>query len=144
MFVTTAARYADAIPWEVLSTAAERGTVVALVLNRVPQGARDDVANHLHELMEEAGLAEADLFVVDEGPKSDTGLPTGSDLDAVSSWVRQLAADADARAAVAHRTLDGALRSLLPRTQQIASAVRSEAEAADLRRLDQLLEVAGT
>ena len=47
VFVTTAARYADAIPWEVLPTAAQRGTVVALVLNRVPPGAGDDVAPHL-------------------------------------------------------------------------------------------------
>jgi hypothetical protein len=131
VFVTTAARYADAIPWEVLSTAAERGTVVALVLNRVPPGARDDVSTHLTELMHEAGLGSADLFVIDEGPKSDAGLLTGDDLTAVAGWVRRLAADADARAAVAQRTLDGALASLLPRTRTIAEAVHSELEAAD-------------
>ena len=130
VFVTTAVRYADAIPWEVLSTAAERGTVVALVLNRVPPGARDDVSTHLRELMHEAGLAEADLFVIDEGPKSDAGLLTGNDLTAVSDWVRRLAADADARAEVARRTLDGALASLLPRTRTIAEAVRAELDAA--------------
>ena len=130
-FVTTAARYADAIPWEVLSTAAERGTVVALVLNRVPSGAREDVTSHLRELMDEAGLGRADLFVVDEGPKSDSGLLTGGDLDAVWSWVRQLAADVDARAAVAQRTLDGALRSLLPRTREIAEAARRDRDAAE-------------
>ncbi len=131
VFVTTAARYADAIPWEVLSTAAERGTVVALVLNRVPPGARDDVSTHLRELMHEAGLASADLFVIDEGPKSETGLLTGVDLSAVSDWVRRLAADADARAAVAQRTLDGALGSLLPRTRTIADAVHDQLDAAE-------------
>ncbi len=130
VFVTTAARYADAIPWEVLSTAAERGTVVALVLNRVPPGAGDDVSAHLRELMHEAGLASADLFVIEEGPKSEAGLLGGADLAAVSDWVRRLAADADARAAVAQRTLDGALASLLPRTAVIADAVRAELDAA--------------
>ncbi len=131
VFVTTAARYADAIPWEVLSTAADRGTVVALVLNRVPPGARDDVSTHLRELMHESGLASADLFVVDEGPKSPAGLLTGDDLTAVSDWVRRLAADADARATVAQRTLDGALASLLPRTGTIAEAVQAELDAAE-------------
>ena len=36
LFVTTAARYADAVPWDLLRGASERGTSVAIVLNRVP------------------------------------------------------------------------------------------------------------
>ena len=32
LFVTTAARYADAVPWELLADAAQRGTHLALVL----------------------------------------------------------------------------------------------------------------
>ena len=40
LFVTTAARYADAVPWELLRTARLRGTVIALVLDRVPAGGR--------------------------------------------------------------------------------------------------------
>ncbi len=35
MFVTTAARYADAVPWEFLRDAVTRGTAVAIVLDRV-------------------------------------------------------------------------------------------------------------
>lgn len=38
IFVTTAARYADAVPWELLRQASERGTSVAIVLDRVPPG----------------------------------------------------------------------------------------------------------
>src|SRR6185437_1246319 len=34
LFVTTAARYADAVPWEVLRTAGARGTALAIVLDR--------------------------------------------------------------------------------------------------------------
>ncbi|MDO5495885.1 MAG: dynamin family protein, partial [bacterium] len=37
LFVTTAARYADAVPWELLADAASRDVVVAIVLNRVPE-----------------------------------------------------------------------------------------------------------
>ena len=36
LFVTTAARYGDALPWQVLEAAVERSTSVAMVLNRVP------------------------------------------------------------------------------------------------------------
>ena len=38
LFVTTAARYADAVPWDVLQTAQERGTALAMLLDRVPPG----------------------------------------------------------------------------------------------------------
>ena len=39
LFVTTAARYADAVPWEFLRSARERGTALSVVLNRVPADA---------------------------------------------------------------------------------------------------------
>ena len=47
LFVTTAARYADAVPWELLRTARARGTVIAMVLDRVPPEAADEIAAHL-------------------------------------------------------------------------------------------------
>ena len=40
LFVTTAARYADAVPWELLRSARARGAVIAMVLDRVPAGGR--------------------------------------------------------------------------------------------------------
>ena len=44
LFVTTAARYADAVPWDLLHAARDRGTALSLVLNRVPPDAEDEVA----------------------------------------------------------------------------------------------------
>src|SRR3712207_1134201 len=43
LFVTTAARYADAVPWELLQAARERGTALSLVLNRLPAGADEEI-----------------------------------------------------------------------------------------------------
>ena len=43
LFVTTAARYADAVPWDLLRQASERGTAVAIVLDRVPPEAMADI-----------------------------------------------------------------------------------------------------
>ncbi len=57
LFVTTAARYADAVPWDVLQTAQERGTALAMLLDRVPPGAEDDIAAHLQEMLAAHGLA---------------------------------------------------------------------------------------
>ena len=47
LFVTTAARYADAVPWDLLRTAADRGTAVAIVLDRIPPDAVDEIRPHL-------------------------------------------------------------------------------------------------
>lgn len=41
LFVTSAARYADAVPWDFLLAAAERSAAVAVVLDRVPPRAID-------------------------------------------------------------------------------------------------------
>ena len=43
LFVTTAARYADAVPWDLLRTAQERATALAVVLDRVPPEASQEV-----------------------------------------------------------------------------------------------------
>ena len=43
LFVTTAARYADAVPWELLQAARDRGTALSLVLDRVPPEAVGEV-----------------------------------------------------------------------------------------------------
>ena len=39
LFVTSAARYADQVPWEFLRAAAERSAAVAIVLDRTPTAA---------------------------------------------------------------------------------------------------------
>ena len=44
VFVTTATRYADLVPWEVLRRVRERGLPLVVVLNRVPPDEQDRVA----------------------------------------------------------------------------------------------------
>ncbi len=56
VFVTTAARYADAVPWELLREASERGTAVAVVLDRVPPQAVDEIRTHFASMLREQGL----------------------------------------------------------------------------------------
>jgi Dynamin family len=135
LFVTTAARYADAVPWDVLQTAQERGTALAVLLDRVPPGTEDDIAAHLREMLAAHGLAEAPLFVVPE-TTLDGGLLPEPVVAPLRGWFSALAHDAAQRAAVVRRTLDGALDSLRPRTAGLAAQARAQLDAAARLRAD--------
>ena len=55
LFVTSAARYADQVPWDFLRQAAERSAAVAIVLDRTPPEAVETVAAHLARMLPAAG-----------------------------------------------------------------------------------------
>jgi energy-coupling factor transporter ATP-binding protein EcfA2 len=129
VFVTTAARYADAVPWDLLRTAQERGTALAVVLDRVPPEAAAEVAADLAGMLTRAGLAGARLFVVEERPLADGRLPEDQ-VAALRGWLHALAADQGARAAVVRQTLTGALDSLEQRVAGVATAVDGQEAAA--------------
>ena len=130
IFVTTAARYADAVPWDVLHTAVQRGTAVAVVLDRVPPEARTEVAEDLTGMMRRAGLEAARLFVVGEGPLADGRLPD-AEIEPLRAWLRGLATDREQRDAVVRQTLAGALDSLDARVLDLLAAVEDQEGAAD-------------
>ena len=129
LFVTTAARYADAVPWEFLRLAVTRGTAVAILLDRVPPEAVDEVRGHLAAMLTEQGLGGAPLFVVPEVPTYDARLPPDV-VDPVRSWLHGLAADAETRGAVVRHTLQGAVRALAAQVFALAAAADAQAEAA--------------
>ena len=130
VFVTTAARYADAVPWDLLRTAQERGTALAVVLDRVPPDAVTEVADDLAGMLQRAGLASARLFVVEERPLSNGRLPEDQ-VGPLRQWLHALAADQEARAAVVRQTLTGALDSLEQRVAGIVAAVEEQTVAAE-------------
>jgi energy-coupling factor transporter ATP-binding protein EcfA2 len=132
LFVTTAARYADAVPWELLHAARDRGTSLCLVLNRVPADAHE-VAGHLHEMLADRGVQDTELLVVEETTLAQGLLPAGP-LAPVREWLDGLAADAEEREGLVRRTLVGALDSIPRRVQAIERVVlEQEHEADELR-----------
>jgi len=135
LFVTTAARYADAVPWDVLQTAQERGTALAVLLDRVPPGAEDDISAHLREMLAAHCLGGTPLFVVPESALLDGLLPDPV-VAPLRGWFSDLARDAAHRAAVVRRTLDGALDSIGPRTAGLAAQARAQVDAAARLRAD--------
>jgi energy-coupling factor transporter ATP-binding protein EcfA2 len=128
LFVTSAARYADAVPWDMLHTARARSTSVAIILDRVPPGAEAEIAPHLAQMLQEQGLGDAPLFVVPESALVDGLLPDEA-VRRLSDWLHGLASDAAARAAVVRQTLDGALQSLRPRVDALAGSADDQLAA---------------
>ena len=129
LFVTTAARYADAVPWEVLRTARSRGTAVALVLDRVPAGAADAVAPHLTEMLQRYDLGDAPMFVLPETRLDGEGLLPEQIMVPLHDWLAALAESATARAAVVRQTVDGALVALGPAVDRLAASADAQVAA---------------
>lgn len=130
VFVTTAARYADAVPWDHLREAARRDILVAVVLDRVPPGAGQEVEADLRRRLAEAGLAQAPVFQVAESALDTQGFLPDQLVAPLRGWLHQLAADAAARHAVARRTAQGALTAALASAQEVAAQVTEQDRAA--------------
>lgn len=127
LFLTTAARYGDALPWEALERAAARGTAIAMVLNRVPDDAFGPVRTDLLGRLRAKGLAAVPLFLVaDRGPHE--GLLDEAAVAPVRRWLTMVAG-ADHARSVIQRTQRGTLASLRPWVAELADAVQAQVDA---------------
>lgn len=136
LFVTTAARYADAVPWDYLKSAADRSAAVAVVLQRVPPVAMTDVPSHFGQMMADRGLGDSPLFAVPETVTDDDGLLPDAAVAPIRDWLAALAADTQARATVVLKTLDGAITAQCRKAPQVAAAVDEQLAAVDQLRND--------
>lgn len=134
VFVTTASRYADQVPWDVLGRAKERGLPLLVLINRLPadDAERRDVLEDSARLVAAAGLPGLDggseLLGTTEGDVDPAKQSlTGPAVDAVRAKVDALAADRDARLAVARRALAGAIAGLAPLVARIADDTDAQA-----------------
>ena len=120
LFVTTANRYADAVPWELLHEAAARSIAIAVVLNRVPEGDEEAIENDLRRMLDEAGIHAVLIHTITEQPRDESGMLAPVSLAPLTLWIRELGADAPARAAIARQTLAGAVETLAGNLQVLA------------------------
>lgn len=121
LFVTTANRYADAVPWELLHEAVARSIAIAVVLNRVPEGDEEAIENDLRRMLDEAGIHAVLIHTVTEQPRDESGMLAPVSLAPLTLWIRELGADAPARAAIARQTLAGAVETLAGNLQMLAA-----------------------
>jgi Dynamin family len=136
LFVTSAARYADAVPWGFLRAAANRSAAVAVVLDRVPPRAMTEVPPHLGQLMSERGLGDSPLFAVPETTVDSEGLLPASAVQPIRGWLAALAADQASRAKVVHQTLDGAIAALSAKMPELARSVDEQLEVIEQLRAE--------
>ena len=128
LFVTTAARYGDALPWRVLESAVQRGASIAMVLNRVPTASLPTVRGDLLGRLREHGLQGSPLFVVpDVGPH--VGMLEPDVVAPIHRWLVMLAGPDRARTVVG-RTLRGSLTALREWVEELAEAVQEQSDAA--------------
>ncbi|WP_235503559.1 GTPase [Aeromicrobium sp. Root344] len=132
LFVTSAARYADQVPWDYLRQAAERSTSVAVVLDRTTSDAVLEVRGHLARMMTSRGLSDSPLFTVPESGVDADGLLPREAVSPIVVWLHELAADPAARKMVMARTLDGAVRHVVLRTHDVADAMDAQIAASEV------------
>src|SRR5256885_2476151 len=142
MFVTSATRYADKVPFDVVQRIAARGLPLLIVVNRMPPDESEQrvVLEDLRRVLKDTALrgiddARVQMVGVAEGRLD----PSGERLDAeaaapVMQRVDELAKDRERRLALARRALEGALAGLDPLLETVAEDVgHAAAEGEALR-----------
>ncbi|MGW0476037.1 dynamin family protein [Streptomyces coeruleorubidus] len=132
IMVTTAARYADAVPWHMLRTAKEYDVTLVTVLDRVPHQVVAEVSRQYGALLTKAGLGQVPRFTVPELPESawGGGLLPASAVAQLRTWLVHQVQDPAARQQVMARTAHGVLDSLRSRMPELAGAAAAQYAAA--------------
>ena len=134
VFVTTASRYADQVPWDVLRRVKERGLPLLVLINRLPADDLDrrEVFDDARRLIAEAALpgleGDIELLGTREGEIDVAGqMLTGEAVGRVRAKIDALSADREARLDVARRALAGAIAGLAPLVGKIADDTDAQA-----------------
>ncbi len=125
LFVTSAARYGDQIPWASLERARQRGLQVAVVLNRVPAAARKEVRADLTARLDALGLGFAPLFLIPDLSPHDGPLPADV-VEELRAWLTAAAGRHQSRAII-KRTTRGAWSALHDNLLELADGVGRQA-----------------
>lgn len=129
LFVTSAARYSDQVPWQQLTLALERETAVAVVMNRIPTEDRPTVSPDLIRMLRPRGVGADRVFFVEQGRVDDDGRLPPAAVDDVRTWLDALAVDVGARSALVEQTLGGAVRRAVLVAGPVADAAGQQVEA---------------
>ena len=139
IFVTSATRYADQVPWAMLRRARQRGVPLLAVLNRLPPEAGDAaaVATDYRHLLERGDFDEAGAFGrLEVVPVAEGDLDRDRDAlaaDAIApirEALDRLTGDEVARRELARRGLAAALEGLPAAVEEVAREVEEERAAA--------------
>jgi len=120
--------------WEILQHARDRKASLGVILSRIPQTYRTELADHFNAMLDANGIAAENRFVILETPLIDGMLP----LDAyqpVRDWLADTATRSDRRVAVLSQTMSGVLDTFKSRIPAMAGHVEAQVVLrAELRR----------
>lgn len=145
LLVTTAERYADAVPWELLQEAWRRRLSVAVVLNRVPAESAAEVNQAFAEMLDTylpQASTEIAVFTVPETTLT-AGLIPEYLLDQLATWLRAVSQDPAARLAAVRQTVLGLLDDLPQQISRLYEALTAQGEVANRLRVQADLAYSG-
>jgi hypothetical protein len=125
LFMTSAARYADAAVWELLQQARDRDASLAIVLSRVAPASARQLSSHFGAMLEANGLAEAQRFMIAETVLTDGMLPREV-YGPVRRWLDDTSARQERRVAVLTQTMSGVLDTFRARVPDLATQVDNQ------------------
>ena len=142
IFVTSATRYADRVPFDVVERIAARGLPILIVVNRMPPDPAEQrvVLDDLRRVLENTALRGIDEAKVDIVGIAEGTLDAGGDrlrADAAADVMRRvddLRRDREQRLALARRALEGALAGLDPLITSVADDVGRTADDSEALR----------
>lgn len=134
VFVTTATRYADLVPWDILRRIRQRQVPLAIVVNRLParKEDREVVLADAERLFAEHGLDRTsggvEVIAIDEGDLDPDVQGVSRDaVGALKARIDTLAATSGERRQLAATALSGALRGLEPLVGEVAADLERDA-----------------
>lgn len=139
VFVTTATRYADQVPWAILDRVRQRGVPLLAVLNRLPPeaGDADAVLEDYRHLLERGRLGEAGAFgrlevvpVAEGATDPPRDALEASAVAPIREALDRLMSDEVERRALARRSLSAAVEGLPSAIEEVAREMDEEQEAA--------------
>jgi len=139
IFVSTATRYADQVPWDILARARQRGVPLLMVLNRLPPEAdeAESVISDYRRLLDKGDFADAGAFgKLEVVPVPEGALdPERDALDAraiapIRAALDRLVANDAERRELARRSLAAALEGIPAGIEEMAREVEDEQAAA--------------
>jgi energy-coupling factor transporter ATP-binding protein EcfA2 len=125
LFMTSAARYADAAVWELLQQARDRDASLAIVLSRVAPASARQLSSHFGAMLEANGLAGVQRFMIAETVVTDGMLPREV-YGPVRKWLDDTSARQERRVAVLTQTMSGVLDTFRARVPDLAAQVDNQ------------------
>jgi hypothetical protein len=120
LFVTTARRYADAVVWELLKDARDRGASLGVVLSRVPPAAQAQLTAHFDAMLQANGLGGVQRFVIPETTVTDARLPAVVS-ESVRLWLSDTSRLDERKVAILTQTMSGVLDTFTDRVPALAT-----------------------